>query len=292
MGFTFLKGWKEWRTKFHAHEVYVKFKLVSIKFYWNMATPMCHVFPKAAFMIQQQSPVLQAHQAWTVTFWFFMGKLSDPVWEELLGQRPESVVLPSREHSCIVTPEQSGNRLWGFHKCAQAASAQACYDPRPVRVCLLQPQEEEWKLDAPCLFLLPWHEGSNLPAYLLWSSLLSTASIIHDSLNTFHVQWSMPNLTIYLSIHPSIHPSNQPSTYSPTHHPPIIHLLIQPLSIHSPIYSSIHLFIHPPTHPSIIIPHLYSMTVSQVAVYEVPCWLRGLMMNKQISKDRHNKGQK
>ena len=100
----------------------------------------------------------------------------------------------------------------------------------------------------------------------------------------------------HLLIHPPIHSSNQPSnqlsTYSPTHHPPIIHLLILPLSIHSPIYSSIHLFIHPPTHPSISLPHLHSMTVSQVTIYKVPCWLRDLMMNKQISKDGHNKGQK
>ena len=31
----------------------MKFKLMSVKFYWNMATPMCHVFPMAAFMVQQ-----------------------------------------------------------------------------------------------------------------------------------------------------------------------------------------------------------------------------------------------
>ena len=221
-----------------------------------------------------------------------MGNLSDRLWEEILGQRPESVTLPSGEHSCIVIPEQSGNWLWGFHKCAQAASAQACYEPCPVRACLCQPQEVEWKLDAVWSFLLPWREDSNLLAYLL-CSLLSTVSIIYYSLNTLHVQWSMPHLTIYSSItHPSVHPSNQPSTYSPTHHPPIIHLLIQTLSIHSPIYLSIHLFIHPPTHPSIILTHLHSMTVSQVTVYEVPCWLRDLMMNKQISKNGHNKEQK
>ena len=53
-----------------------------------------------------------------------MGKLSDPEEEEVLGQKPKSVTLPSGESSCIVTPEQSENRLQGiFHKCAQAASA-------------------------------------------------------------------------------------------------------------------------------------------------------------------------
>ena len=46
-----------------THELHMKFKLVSIKFYWDTAMPAGPVLPMAAFTTRQQSQVLQARKA-------------------------------------------------------------------------------------------------------------------------------------------------------------------------------------------------------------------------------------